>query len=102
MPVKAHQTAAVVDTDVVAVTAVPAGLRDRAGAERKNRSTRSRSKVNAVVEFLAVERAGTVAVAARNARVGWTRPNIFTHAIPSLTRQLEHGAWVDPPTVAAA
>ena len=102
VPVKTHQTAAVVDADVVAVATVPAGLRDRAGTKREDWCAACRCQVYAVMEFLAVERAGTVTVAARNARVGWTRPNIFTHVLPSLTRQLEHGAGIDPPAVRAA
>ena len=82
MPVEAHQTAAVVDADIVAVPAVPTGFRDRTGTKCKDWYTACRSEVNAVVELLAVERAGAVTVAARNARVGRTRPNIFTHATP--------------------
>ena len=73
MPVEAHQTAAVVDTDVVAVATVPAGLRDRSGRKRQNRRAACRRKVYTVVELLAVERTGTVAVATRNTRVGRTR-----------------------------
>ena len=61
-------------TDVVAVATVPAGLRDRSGRKRQNRRAACRRKVYTVVELLAVERTGTVAVATRNTRVGRTRP----------------------------
>ena len=103
MSVETHQTAAVVDANVVTIPSVLAGYRYSTGTKRKDWYTACRRKVNAVVEF---DRAGnrmyTITVAARNARVGRTRPNIFTHVLPSLTRQLEHGSGINPPTVRAA
>lgn len=34
--------------------------------------------------------------------IGAAMANIFTHVLPSLTRQLEHGSGINPPTVRAA
>ena len=103
MSVETHQTAAMVNTDVVTITSVQAGYRYSTRSKRKNRSTRSRSKVYTVMKLdSAVNWVYAVSVTARNARVGRTRPNIFTHVLPSLTRQLEHSAGINPPTVTAA
>ena len=104
MPVETYLTVAVVDFHLVTVAASsPARNSYSARSKSENRHARCRCQVNTIMKLdSAVNWVYAVTIAARHTRVGRTRPNIFTHVLPSLTRQLEHGSGINPPTVRAA